>query len=137
MYLHGLCRLGRDADLRYLPDGTPVLGMALAYNHGKKDEKGNRAAQWVDASLFGERAKAIADVAQTVINTAKVEIDYLKAAGDANARLIAAAPALLAVCEGLLESTAYWGPIGIVDKLTAAVEQARGKRPEQKDEARP
>ena len=53
MYLHGLCRLGRDAELRYLTDGTPVLGMALAYNYGKKDDQGNRPTQWIDASLFG------------------------------------------------------------------------------------
>jgi single-strand DNA-binding protein len=59
MYLHGLCRLGRDAELRYLTDGTPVLGMALAYNYGKKDEKGNCPTQWIDASLFGDRAKAL------------------------------------------------------------------------------
>ena len=59
MYLHGPCRLGRDAELRYLSDGTPVLGMALAYNYGKKDDQGNRPTQWIDASLFGDRAKAL------------------------------------------------------------------------------
>ncbi len=59
MYLHGLCRLGRDAELRYLSDGTPVLGMALAYNYGKKDDQGNRPTQWIDASLFGERARTL------------------------------------------------------------------------------
>lgn len=56
MMLIGLCRLGRDSELRYLQDGTPVLGLALAYNYGKKDDKGNRPTQWIDASLFGERA---------------------------------------------------------------------------------
>lgn len=59
MFLHGLCRLGRDSELRYLQDGTSVLGMALAYNYGKKDDKGNRPTQWIDASLFGDRAKAL------------------------------------------------------------------------------
>lgn len=59
MFLHGLCRLGRDSELRYLQDGTPVLGLALAYNYGKKDDKGNRPTQWIDASLFGDRAKAL------------------------------------------------------------------------------
>lgn len=56
MMLIGLCRLGRDSELRYLTDGTPVLGLALAYNYGKKDDKGNRPTQWIDASLFGDRA---------------------------------------------------------------------------------
>ena len=59
MILTGLCRLGRDAELRYMPDGTAVLGLALAYNYGKKDEQGKRATQWVDASLFGDRAKSL------------------------------------------------------------------------------
>lgn len=34
-----------------------------------------------------ERARAISDVAQTVINSAKAEVDYLKASGEANATL--------------------------------------------------
>ena len=58
MILTGLCRLGRDAELRYMPDGTAVLGLAIAYNYGKKDEQGKRATQWVDASLFGDRSPA-------------------------------------------------------------------------------
>lgn len=59
MILTGLCRLGRDAELRYMPDGTAVLSLALAYNYGKKDAQGNRATQWVDASLFGDRATTL------------------------------------------------------------------------------
>lgn len=59
MMLIGLCRLGRDSELRYLQDGTPVLGLALAYNYGKKDDKGNRPTQWIDASMFGERAQKL------------------------------------------------------------------------------
>jgi single-strand DNA-binding protein len=57
MILTGLVRLGRDASLRYLGDGTPVLNMALAYNWGTN---GKRASQWVDAALFGKRAEALA-----------------------------------------------------------------------------
>lgn len=33
------------------------------------------------APLDVERAKAVADVAQTIINSAKVEVDYLRAVG--------------------------------------------------------
>lgn len=32
-----------------------------------------------------DRAKAIADVAQTIVNTAKVEVDYLRATGGRSA----------------------------------------------------
>lgn len=44
---------------------------------------------------------------------------------EANARLIAAAPELLAVVQELEESAAYWSeydvPLGIVDRLRAAI----------------
>ncbi len=60
MILTGLVRLGRDASLRYLSDGTPVLNMAMAYNWGTKDGGGNRATQWIDAAMFGKRAESLA-----------------------------------------------------------------------------
>ena len=59
MILTGLVRLGRDAVLRYMPDGTPVANMALAYNYGQKDEAGKRPAQWIEAALWGKRAEAL------------------------------------------------------------------------------
>lgn len=46
----------------------------------------------------------------------------------ANKALIAAAPDLLAVCQELVESAAYWSeydvPLGIVDRLKAAISKA-------------
>ena len=60
MQLIGLVRLGRDAELRTLPDGTPVMNLAMAYNWGKKDQSGNRQTTWVDGALFGSRAEALA-----------------------------------------------------------------------------
>jgi hypothetical protein len=50
--------------------------------------------------------------------------------GRANARLIAAAPDLLAVCQRLAESASYWSeydvPLGIVADLQAAIAKATG-----------
>ena len=49
---------------------------------------------------------------------------------ESEAQLYAAAPDLLAVCEELVESAYYWGeydvPIGIVDRLNAAIAKAGG-----------
>jgi single-strand DNA-binding protein len=56
----GLARLGRDAEVRYLPDGTAVANLSLAVNYGKKDEGGNRPTQWIDASMWGKQAEALA-----------------------------------------------------------------------------
>jgi hypothetical protein len=41
--LAGLFRIARDAELRSLPDGTPVINLALAYDYGtKKNERQRR-----------------------------------------------------------------------------------------------
>lgn len=59
--LTGLFRLGRDVDLRYLPDGTAVGNLALVYNHGPKPKDGGyRASQWVEASIWNKQAEALA-----------------------------------------------------------------------------
>lgn len=50
---------------------------------------------------------------------------------EANARLIAAAPDLLAVVQELEESAGYWSeydvPLGIVDRIRAAIAKAEGR----------
>lgn len=55
----GLARLGRDAEVRHLQDGTAVANLALAFNYGKKVD-GKQPTQWVDAALFGKRAESLA-----------------------------------------------------------------------------
>src|SRR5690606_22548208 len=59
--LIGLARIGRDVELRYTTDGTQVASLSLAFSYGKKDPNtGNKPTQWVDASLWGQRAEALA-----------------------------------------------------------------------------
>lgn len=55
-----MARLGREAEMRYLGDGTPVLNLALAVNYGKKGQDGNRPTQWIEAAMFGQRAETLA-----------------------------------------------------------------------------
>lgn len=59
MQMIGVARLGRDAELRYTPNGTVVANLSLAFNYGKKDDQGNRPTQWVDASLWGKLAESL------------------------------------------------------------------------------
>lgn len=57
----GLARIGRDAEVRYTQDGTQVAGVSLAFNYGRKDPNtGNKPTQWVDGSLWGQRAESLA-----------------------------------------------------------------------------
>ena len=55
-----LGRLGRDAEVRYLTDGTAVANLALAVNYGRKGQDGNRPTQWYEASLWAKAAEAAA-----------------------------------------------------------------------------
>ena len=61
MILTALARLGRDAELRVTPKGDHVCELALAINYGRKGDDGNRPTQWLSASLWGQRAQALAD----------------------------------------------------------------------------
>lgn len=61
MYLQGLARLGRDIEIRYLTDGTPVGSLALAFDYGRKGQDGKRPTQWIDATIWGERAEKLAE----------------------------------------------------------------------------
>jgi single-strand DNA-binding protein len=59
MLLTGICRLGNDAEVRYTQSGRAVANLSLAWNHGRKDEQGHRASQWIEAALWGEQAEKL------------------------------------------------------------------------------
>ena len=60
MKAHGICRVGRDAEVRFTPGGAAVANVSLAFTYGKKGDDGKRPTQWVDASLWGQRAESLA-----------------------------------------------------------------------------
>lgn len=60
MKLIGLARLGRDAEVRYTPQGDAVANLSLAFNYGRPDDDGKRPSTWVDAALWGDRAESLA-----------------------------------------------------------------------------
>lgn len=53
-------RIGRDAELRYTPNGDPVCNIAIACEYGRKGNDGKRPTQWVDATLWGKQTEAMA-----------------------------------------------------------------------------
>jgi single-strand DNA-binding protein len=60
MKANGLARIGKDAEVRYTPGGAAVANVSLAFTYGKKGDDGTRPTQWVDASLWGQRAESLA-----------------------------------------------------------------------------
>jgi single-strand DNA-binding protein len=55
--LNAIVRLSKDAELRFLADGTPVaqLNMALQSGYGEK-----AVTSWLTGNMFGKRAETLA-----------------------------------------------------------------------------
>jgi single-strand DNA-binding protein len=51
--------LGRDPELRYMPDGTPVCNFSVATTERRKDKSGESQdhTTWFRISLFGRQAE--------------------------------------------------------------------------------
>lgn len=53
--------IGRDAELRYTQNGMAVCSVPVAYNYGMKDPNtGYKPSQWVECTLWGKQAEALA-----------------------------------------------------------------------------
>ncbi len=55
----GLVRIGNEPVIRYTSDSKPVLDLSLAYNYGRKGQDGKYPTQWVNATLWGDRAEKL------------------------------------------------------------------------------
>lgn len=58
LILSGNAVIGRDAELRETSSGS-VCNVNLAFNYGRKGDDGKRPTQWVQGSLWGNRAEAL------------------------------------------------------------------------------
>lgn len=56
----GIATLGGDIETRFLPDGTLVGQLSLAFKLGKKGADGKYMTQWVSGSMFGKRVESLA-----------------------------------------------------------------------------
>lgn len=79
LQLTGLARLGRDVEVRYTPGGDPVANLSLAFAYGRKGQDGNRPTQWVDGSLWGKLAEALAPyLTRGVLVTVTIEDAHIE-----------------------------------------------------------
>ena len=94
MKAQGLARIGKDAEVRYTPGSTAVANVSLAFTYGKKGDDGKRQTQWVDASLWGQRAEGMAPYLlkgkQIVAYLEDVHLQtYTKGDGTTNTKMVA------------------------------------------------
>lgn len=55
----GIARIGNEPVIRYTADNKPVLDLSLAYSYGRKGQDGKYPTQWVNATLWGDRAEKL------------------------------------------------------------------------------
>ena len=55
--LNAIGNIGRDAELRFMADQTPVAGFSFALNSGYGK---NAKTTWLECSIFGKRAETLA-----------------------------------------------------------------------------
>jgi single-strand DNA-binding protein len=105
MKAQGLARIGKDAEVRYTPGGTAVANVSLAFTYGKKGDDGKRPTQWVDASIWGQRAEPMAPYLlkgkQIVAYLEDVHLQtYTKGDGTQNTKMVARLADLEFVSDG-------------------------------------
>ena len=57
-------RIGNEPQIKYIQKGDAVLGLSLAYSYGRKGDDGKKPTQWLDGSLWGKQAEALAPYLQ-------------------------------------------------------------------------
>jgi hypothetical protein len=96
---------------------TPIWMPYAKDDHGPIAVRITNYSAWNDVDVEKDRY------------TLNAQIDCIFDENEADGRLMAAAPDLLAVVEELVESADYWSeydvPVGIVDRMKAAIAKAR------------
>lgn len=90
--LFGLARLGRDAEIRYTSGGDSVTSLSLAFSYGRKGDDGKRPTQWVEGSLWGKLAEALAPYllkgTQVSVTLEDIRIEEYESKGKTGTKMI-------------------------------------------------
>lgn len=85
-------RIGRDAELRFTPNGDAVTTVALAMDYGRKGEDGKRPVQWGEFSLWNKQAEALAPYLlkgqQVLVTVDDVHIEEYQTQGATRSKLV-------------------------------------------------
>ena len=87
-----LCRIGNEPVIRNTPAGDAVLGLSLAYSYGKKGADGKKPTQWIDATIWGKQAEAVAPYLkkgdQISVNLDELHIETYQKDGAERSKLV-------------------------------------------------
>lgn len=92
MHAFGTARVGRDVEVRYTANSDAVASVSLAFTYGRKGQDGKRPTQWVDGTLWGKQAEALAPYllkgqqVSVVLEDLRIE-DYQTKAGQSGSKL--------------------------------------------------
>jgi single-strand DNA-binding protein len=93
MKSYGLARIGRDTEVRYTPAGKAVANVSLAFSYGRAAPGSNRPTQWVEGSLWGERAEKTAEYLtkgkQIMVTLGDVHIETFEGRNGPGSKLVA------------------------------------------------
>lgn len=136
MRLIGVARLGRDAEVRYTSgqNSTAVANLSLAFNYGQKDQQtGNRPTQWVDASLWGKQAEALADWLvkgrEVFVDCDDVHIETYEGRNGQGHKLVARVQAIQLVGEKMDKQTGGQTQVGGGQQRSSAAAQRQAPAP--------
>lgn len=80
---NGIGNIGRDAEVRFTSDGTPILLWSLAVKHGYGKSEGTT---WINCVLYGKRAESLQQYikkgGQLGINGEIVHREYINKDGE-------------------------------------------------------
>ena len=94
MLITGVGRIGRDVEVRKTPSGDSVANISFVFDAGQKGSDGQKPSQWVDLTLWGNRADALAQylLKGTMISIAaedpRIE-EFKRADGTSGSKMVA------------------------------------------------
>ena len=58
---HGIGNLGKDPEMRFMPDGKAVANISIAITEKYKDKSGEQkeVTEWVNVAFFGKLAEIV------------------------------------------------------------------------------
>lgn len=89
---YGIARIGKDTEVRRTSNGDAVVNLALAFSYGRKGDDGRKPTTWIDATLWGKLAEALAPYltkgAQVCVSVSDVHMEQYESRNGTGHKLV-------------------------------------------------